>query len=62
MKTKIDNRCCGKKLIVGEYGANRHGILMCKDCDEKNPAPLMAPYLCGDLKRENHFCGEKVNV
>jgi hypothetical protein len=57
-KRKVDKRCCGKDLHKGEDAYNRHGCIMCKDCDEKNPATFMAVYGGGHLKDEGHYCGE----
>ena len=58
VKQKIDKRCCGKELGIGEEVYNRHGCLMCKECDKKNPATFMAVYEGGFLKEKGHYCGE----
>ena len=57
-KNKIDKRCCGKLLNENDIASNRFGILMCKECDDKNPSPFMAVYEWGNLKESGHFCGE----
>jgi hypothetical protein len=59
---KSDTRCCGKELNNGDLAYNRFGVLMCKDCDEKNPPPFMGVYEFGNLKTDHHFCGEHINV
>lgn len=61
-KQKIDKRCCGRQLNMGDTAYNRYGILMCEECDEKNPALFMAVYEGGKLSYDGHICGETLKI
>jgi hypothetical protein len=60
MKKLTVTKFCGKELKKGELVHNRFGILVCNDCDQKYPAPLMAVYSSGNIMEAGHYCGEKI--
>ncbi len=59
-KRKFDKRCCNKNLKKGDTASNHYGVIMCEDCDKKNPGLFMAAYQVGTLKNDEHYCGESV--
>ena len=61
-KQKIDKRCCGKQLSMGNMAWNHYGVLMCDECDRKNPGTFMAVYEGGKLAYDGHICGETLKI
>ena len=55
----MPNRGCGRLIRKGELAWDRWGIILCDQCDKDTPAPHLAVYHGGLLKR-TMTCGQTV--